>query len=138
MKRTDLSKLKAEVSSRSSRNTEFENVLKALLENPSDENLDRINQVRASLVESGQAIADITSKLESLTKTLSDPTPEDLGSVADIVFLGRQMLARSGGIISAYEPLWQRGVIIAETDAFLRNREHLADVLDGIEGFYFK
>lgn len=138
MKRTDLSKLKAEVSSRSSRNTEFENVLKALLENPSDENLDRINQVRASLVESGQAIADITSKLESLTKTLSDPTPEDLGSVADIVFLGRQMLARSGGIISAYEPLWRRGVIIAETDEFLRNRERLAHVLDGIEGFYFK
>lgn len=137
-KNADLRELKEEVSSESFKNIDFENALKALLENPCDENLDQINNVRASFVESTDAIEDITKKLQSLTWTLLEPTTDDLRSVADIIFLGRQLFQGSASIISSYQPLWQKGVIINETSEFKEVAEHLAEVLDDIESVYFK
>lgn len=135
---TDLRELREEVSSESSRNVDFENELRALLENPCDENLDQINKVRASFVESSEAIEDIIKKLQSLTWTLREPTPDDLKSVSDILFVGRRLLKGSNSIINSYQPLWQKGVIITETSEFKEVSAHLAEILDDIDSVYFK
>lgn len=135
---TDLSELREEVSSESFRNVDFENMLKALLENPCDENLDLINKVRANFVGSTEAMEDIIEKLQSLTWTLVEPTSDDLKSVADIIFLGRQLLKGAASIVSSYQPLWERGVIITETSEFKEVTEHFTEVLDDIESVYFK
>lgn len=133
-----LRELREEVSSESSRNIDFENALKALFENPCDENLDQINQVRANFVGSAAAIEDIIEKLQSLTWTLREPNADDLKSVADIVFIGRQLVRGSASIIHSYQPLWQKGVIITETNEFKEASEHLAEVLDDIQSVYFQ
>lgn len=135
---TDLRELREEVSSESFRNVNFEKMLKALLENPCDENLDLINKVRANFVGSTEAMEDIIEKLQSLTWTIVEPTPDDLKSVADIIFLGRQLLKGAASIVTSYQPLWQQGVIITETTEFKEVSGHLAEVLDDIESVYFK
>jgi hypothetical protein len=137
-KNADLRELREEVSSESSRNIDFENMLRALLENPCDENLDLINRIRANFAGSSTAIEDIIAKLQSLTWTLREPTVDDLKSVADLIFLGRQLVRGTASIINSYQPLWQKGVIITETREFQEVSEHLTEVLDDIESVYFK
>lgn len=135
---TDLRELREEVSSESFRNVNFEKMLKALLENPCDENLDLINKVRANFVGSTEAMEDIIEKLQSLTWTIVEPTPDDLKSVADIISLGRQLLKGAVSIVASYQPLWEKGVIITETNEFKEVSGHLGEVLDDIESVYFK
>lgn len=137
-KNADLNELSEEVSSESSKNIVFENLLRALLENPCDENLDQINRVRTNFIESGVAIEDIIEKLKSLTWTLLEPTDDDLKSVANIISLGRKLVKSAASIINSYEPLWEKGVIITETSEFKEVSEHLDEVLDDVESVYFK
>lgn len=137
-KNADLKELREEVSTESSRNGDFENVLKALLDDPSDENLDLINHARANFVRSADTMKDIISKLQSLTWELVDPTADDLKSVSDIIFLGRQLYKSSASVIRSFQPLWHKEVIITETSEFRETNEHLLEVLDDIESVYFK
>lgn len=137
-KNANLRELREEVSTESSRNIDFENTLKALLDDPSDENLDLINHARTNFVRSADTMKDIISKLQSLTWKLVDPAANDLKSVSDIIFLGRQLYKSSVAIIDSYQPLWHKGVIIAETSEFRETNEHLLEVLDDIESVYFK
>lgn len=135
---TDLSELREEVSSESFRNVDFENMLKALLDNPCDENLDLINKVRANFFGSTEAMEDIIGKLQSLTWTIVEPTSDDVKSIADLISLGRQLLKGAASIVSSYQPLWERGVIITEIREFKEVTEHFTEVLDDIESVYFK
>lgn len=134
----DLRGLREEVTSESTRNADFENSLNALLENPCDENLDLINKVRVNFVGSREAMEDIIQKLQSLTWTLVEPTPDDLKLIADLINLGRKLLTGSASIVNTYQPLWQKGVIVIEIREFEEVSQHLAEALDDIESVFFK
>ncbi|OJV21174.1 MAG: hypothetical protein BGO21_09855 [Dyadobacter sp. 50-39] len=134
----DLKELREEVSTETSKNTDFENAFQALLDNPSDENLDLINLSRANFVRSADKMKDIISKLQAITWKLTDPTADDLKSVSEIIFIGRQLYQSSASIIESYQPLWHKGVIIAEINEFRDTNDHLCEVLDDIESVYFK
>lgn len=133
----EIDTIREDASSVSYQKRDFEKEIKSWLEDPCDDNLDRINHIRNRLVQSSRDIEDITERIGALTWKISNPNEEVLRALDHMIALSRYLYQGSASLISTYKPLWVRDVIKREIDDFKEVTEHLQEVTDDVEMAYF-
>jgi hypothetical protein len=97
---------------------EFRNALKSLTENPSDENLHRINHIRRWFVLSARVMEGISRQVKGLTRKLLNPNEDDMKIIHALISSCRYLAKNSELIVTDYEILLEKGILVSEIDNF--------------------
>lgn len=130
----DISK---EVSSESYKSRNLKKGIGALLENPTDEDFDRINAIRAGLNNSTAMCDSLCERMEALTWSLLEPNEDELVRINTIIVMGKALVSDALMIHSSLEPLRSQKVLVEEMYEFCEAHLHFDELLDDLESIYF-
>lgn len=128
--------IRNKVSSESFNREDFKQVLKNLIDVPSDENLNRLHHIRLWFVHSTKMTEGICKRMQGLTRKLVTPNEEDLQVINDMILACRHLTKSARILVKDYEVLWDEGVIVSEIDDFKKACLRLQEVVYYIEVVY--
>jgi hypothetical protein len=97
---------------------EFKNDLKGLIDNPSDENIDRINHIRLWFVHSTRVTEGISIQIQGLTRKLLNPNEEDMRIIIAMISSCHYLAKNSELLVKDYDVLSDRGILVEEINDF--------------------
>ncbi|MEO6282848.1 MAG: hypothetical protein ABIN80_13075 [Dyadobacter sp.] len=115
---------------------EFKNSLKALVDNPSEENRTRIDYIRRWFVLSTKFIEGISKQIKGLTRKLRNPSDEDMQIIVSMIASCRYLAKNSELLVTDYEILLQNGILVPEIDDFKKACLRLKKATFYIESVY--
>jgi hypothetical protein len=115
---------------------EFRKVLRNLVDDPSDENFKRVNQIRMWFVHSTKMTEGISRQVQGLTRKLLTPTEEDMKIIHQMILSCRFLASSSEHLVKDYEIMCEEGILVSEIEDFKKACLRLKKATYHIESVY--